>query len=642
MSRLSPCFAAVLLGVGLLACASPAAPAGASPFDRLAASLAETAGTTGTVNIAVGSFLYEDTELMSPFSALLRDELKIVLPKSGRFKVITRERLADLQLEGRLQASTMIEPGTKVAKVSIEGVQGIVRGRFYYTPPTVRIVAELALLEGGEVTTTKIEIPAENVTAQLWPNQDGPAEGGMADVFQAPNREKSEWNVEDARTHVMKVPHEFRVTLVTSDGNRGYASGDTVGYRLRSDVGCHVAVFCHQADGTTVLLFPNAWNGNTWIPAGKAVDIPGAVKHGFEIVVGPPYGADVVQVVACTRRSALHRLAQSYAAAPAEGTAYRGMTRGQFAQGVADGLADAGEAEEGQGPAQWSEARLVVCTYEKPGKAGLSGAGGRRPARVQFDGPNQPVPDLASPRKPVPPASDRPAKDVTPPPPSEPIPTPDFTGEHTLSYPNGQVSSIISYRNGKRHGLARFFNERGAKTREETYENGVLHGPAREYWQVKGRVSAERTYRSGRQDGEERFYNTEGNLMRTVRYADGLQNGPTTHYTNGRPAEGAYTYVYTDAADNNTTNIARVLQVRQGLANGEERGFYRNGALRYTVSNTEGYWEGEYREWRDNGALLKVVPYRKGLIDGTVTQFKDDGKTVAATALYRDGVEQGR
>jgi len=53
--------------------------------------------------VGLGNFLYEDTELMSPFSSLLREELERALAETGKFKVITRSRLADLQ-DGRQAA----------------------------------------------------------------------------------------------------------------------------------------------------------------------------------------------------------------------------------------------------------------------------------------------------------------------------------------------------------------------------------------------------------------------------------------------------------------------------------------------------------------------------------------------------------
>ena len=67
------------------------------PFKDLASTLGKEAPGE-KVNIAVGSFNYENTDLQSPFSSMLRDELEIALGESGKFKVVTRDRLADLQM----------------------------------------------------------------------------------------------------------------------------------------------------------------------------------------------------------------------------------------------------------------------------------------------------------------------------------------------------------------------------------------------------------------------------------------------------------------------------------------------------------------------------------------------------------------
>jgi curli biogenesis system outer membrane secretion channel CsgG len=120
------------------------------PFKDLASTLGKEAPGE-KVNIAVGSFNYENTDLQSPFSSMLRDELEIALGESGKFKVVTRDRLADLQMEGKFQGKGILEPGTGVEKVTIEGVKGIIRGRFYASGDEVTVYAELAWLEGGEV-----------------------------------------------------------------------------------------------------------------------------------------------------------------------------------------------------------------------------------------------------------------------------------------------------------------------------------------------------------------------------------------------------------------------------------------------------------------------------------------------------------
>jgi hypothetical protein len=83
------------------------------PFKNLASTLGKEAPGE-KVNIAVGSFNYENTDLQSPFSSILRVELEIALGESRKFKVVTRDRLADLQMEGKFQGKGILEPVTGV------------------------------------------------------------------------------------------------------------------------------------------------------------------------------------------------------------------------------------------------------------------------------------------------------------------------------------------------------------------------------------------------------------------------------------------------------------------------------------------------------------------------------------------------
>ena len=68
------------------------------PYLEIANSLAATV-KDGTVAVGVGNFLYEDTELMSPFSSLTRQEIERALPKTGKFRVVARERLSELRMK---------------------------------------------------------------------------------------------------------------------------------------------------------------------------------------------------------------------------------------------------------------------------------------------------------------------------------------------------------------------------------------------------------------------------------------------------------------------------------------------------------------------------------------------------------------
>lgn len=333
-------------------------------YGKLASDLA-TDSPDGKVNIGVGNFAYENTDLLSPFSSLLRDELEIALADTGKFKIVTRDRLADLQLEGKFQGKQILEPGTGVEKVTIEGVKGIVRGRFYNSGSDITVYAELAWLEGGEIRKARLSIPLDKVKAKIWPNPETASSKNLTNVLKPQNVEQSLANVQEiANGRLAKVPKDFQVEVFTTDGKRAYAEGDNISFRVRSSEECHIAVLCHQSDGTSVVLFPNRWCSNTLIPANKAMDVPGTHKSGFEIEIGPPFGSDVVEVIACSKPSELHKTLSQFAAKPDEKQPFQVLTRGMVAKGIDSSLAATKATDSA--PLRWSQDSIVVSTFPKP------------------------------------------------------------------------------------------------------------------------------------------------------------------------------------------------------------------------------------------------------------------------------------
>jgi hypothetical protein len=160
------------------------------------------------------------------------------------------------------------------------------------------------------------------------------------------------------------VPKDFPIEIFTVDGKRAYAGGENIAFRVRSTQEAHIAVLCHQSDGTTVVLFPNRWCSNTLIPANKTIDIPGTHKSGFEIEIGPPYGSDVVEVIACTKPSELHKQFSQHAAKAEPDAPFQVLTRGMAVKGIDKSIASAPESSDT--PPRWSQDSIVVSTFPKP------------------------------------------------------------------------------------------------------------------------------------------------------------------------------------------------------------------------------------------------------------------------------------
>ena len=130
-----------------------------NPYDRLAKDLASASVSGEKVSVGIGKFLDGDGDTASPYSARLREELAVALPKTGKFEVITRDRLADLQDEEKFQSSDIASPGSDASKVQVRTIHGIIRGRIYAKPEELEVFAHIAHLNGGEIHEIKVAIP---------------------------------------------------------------------------------------------------------------------------------------------------------------------------------------------------------------------------------------------------------------------------------------------------------------------------------------------------------------------------------------------------------------------------------------------------------------------------------------------------
>ena len=130
------------------------------PYDKLALALAQASGSDGTLYVSIGNFLDGDTDQLSPRSTELKEELAISLPKTGKFEIITRERLADLQNEGKFQNSDIVQTASGSDQVGVKAVNGIIRGRISSKSPDTIVYAEIAYLNGGEIRKVKAVIPS--------------------------------------------------------------------------------------------------------------------------------------------------------------------------------------------------------------------------------------------------------------------------------------------------------------------------------------------------------------------------------------------------------------------------------------------------------------------------------------------------
>lgn len=305
------------------------------------------------------------TEGISTFSRLVQDAFEGAVGRAPKAQLITRSRLDELIQEGNFQTLDILDPSTALKGLSIKGLEAIIRGHYYYNFPVATVKVEMVWLSGAETTVVSANVPVSLVgTGQVLP----PAEAKQIEQkLLPPSVSQTEANAASVLELLKALPNrEIKAEIWVKGGHTDFAEGEKVAFTVRVDRACHIAVFDHQIDGSTVLLFPNRYSSATRVAAGELVAIPGEDRDRFHIEVAPPFGGEIVQVIACTSKSRLEGLIRKRQPL---GKDYAIVSRGLLTRGLqVVGSGPAAEAEDeatAPGPAQWGEAHVVVNSYPR-------------------------------------------------------------------------------------------------------------------------------------------------------------------------------------------------------------------------------------------------------------------------------------
>ena len=241
-------------------------------------------------------------------------------------------------------------------------------------------------------------------------------------------------------------------------------------------------------------------------------------------------------------------------------------------------------------------------------------------------------------------------------------------------YPSGKVKREASFRDGKREGIWREFDEEGNVIKSQTYNKGGLinegivdtdgkrRGEYKEFypdstlrveglfidglrsgeWKFyyhNGQLQEVGSYKEGEPDGvwiwyhdngqkeiEEQFYkgfhngpykeyDAKGNLIVSGTYFDGMKNGKWMEQIGDMRTQGEYRNdkqigEWVSYYDND--KMAFRGSFNAGYPDGEHFFYYENGRLREIQSYSAGVKHGEWKKYLETGELYFTVTYDQG------------------------------
>ena len=198
------------------------------------------------------------------------------------------------------------------------------------------------------------------------------------------------------------------------------------------------------------------------------------------------------------------------------------------------------------------------------------------------------------------------------------------------------------YRHGLRDGFYKEYDEKGNLKKITKFVNDVeqvLEPDMKpliiqhEYY-PNGKVKREASFRNGKREGIWREFDEEGNVINSQTYKRGSLVNEGVVGTDGK-RRGEYKEFYSDS-----TLRAEGLFI-DGLRSGEWKFYYQNGTMQEIGSYKEGYSDGLWVWYYDNGQKQIEEQFYKGQPNGPYKEYDSKGNLIVS-GTYFDGMKNGK
>lgn len=188
-------------------------------------------------------------------------------------------------------------------------------------------------------------------------------------------------------------------------------------------------------------------------------------------------------------------------------------------------------------------------------------------------------------------------------------------------YPSGRLKSQIQYRNGKEHGVSKYYNETyGVVELEVTMKKGIKNGPMKRFYFL-GSLEYEANYVNDKIDGVERMFTNTGQMIAETTYKNGLREGSyqSWHENGVQFTKGAY---------------------KNDLQDGKWEVYDERGHLIGEATFSNG--NGEQLAYDFNGILQRKTLFKNGKKDGDETFYAPSGDIIKVTVFKEDRIVEVR
>lgn len=239
----------------------------ASPADLVAKST--------RYRVAVGNFVYQDSQLASPFSQYLARQISQAISQCSVFELCSRRELDQTLADMQVSLSALVDTEAQDRPFKPKGIEGILTGTFAVVADKKAVKLSLTLVDMEK--NTHWQVAKEIEPASI------PVGISVAPVDMERTRKMLQILNTDKRAG-------FGVKVWVDRGHSGvYSKGEKVTAWVQADKDCYVKVYSLAASGKLQLIFPES---------SETKLIKGGVYKIQEGKIGPPYGSEILIAIA--------------------------------------------------------------------------------------------------------------------------------------------------------------------------------------------------------------------------------------------------------------------------------------------------------------------------------------------------------
>lgn len=211
----------------------------------------------------------------------------------------------------------------------------------------------------------------------------------------------------------------------------------------------------------------------------------------------------------------------------------------------------------------------------------------------------------------------------------------------------GALIARRQYQNGRPHGTEERFDGQGHRIATSVWTVGERNGPARTYF-PSGKLESETDWRRGVPGASGKSYWETGKLRSTFSLESGVKHGEEVLYADRdgkvRVARQAWKMgVLHGLAETfyESGELATRVPFVNGLAEGPEEHFYKDGKPKFRVQRVADMRQGTAESFDEEGRKRAEVPYVNDVVEGTEKRFHPGGE-LAGTYPWVRGKIQGK